>query len=230
MSEWLDATVYASRPAAHEMTAVTLLVDAAARSRIEQTPGQFVKVVLEPYGEAFFAIASSLREPGNAFELLVKHGTPLADALAALPLGAQLRVSVPSGPGFPMSRARGKNVLLFASGSGISAIRSVIEKVRHSRAEFKDVVLYFGARSPGAFAYVDELDTWARSGIRVLRTVSQPASSGWEGLTGYVQAHLPHEPLENAVAFLCGPLEMVSDVTHALLERGMRREDIYVNY
>jgi NAD(P)H-flavin reductase len=60
--------------------------------------------------------------------------------------------------------------------------------------------------------------------------VSQPGASGWQGLTGYVQAHLGEQPVEGAVAFLCGQAGMVQEVIQALQARGVPRGDIHLNY
>jgi NAD(P)H-flavin reductase len=139
----------------------------------------------------------------------------------------------PEGGGFPLETARGKEVLLFATGSGISSIRSVIESVRRERAAYGEVTLYFGVRTPNAFAYANEFRHWEEAGIRVLRTVSQPGASDWQGLTGYVQAHVAEEHAlgaDGAVAFVCGQSTMVQGVMQALAQRGLPRERIFLNY
>ena len=144
--------------------------------------------------------------------------------------GAQVQSRRPEGRGFPLVQARGRNLLLFATGSGISPIRSVIESVRQERSAYGRVTLYFGARTPQAFAYEDELQHWEAAGIRVVRTVSQPGASGWQGLTGYVQAHLGEVPVEDTLAFVCGQSGMVQGVMDALRTRGLPREAIHLNY
>jgi NAD(P)H-flavin reductase len=193
------------------------------------TPGQYVKLGVPGVGESWFAIASRPNKGGGIFEFLIKRGTPLADALLALKVGDPVDVSAPRGKGFPLDAGRGRNVLLFATGSGISAIRSVIEEIRNNRAAFKNVVLYFGARTPDAFAYGKELDAWERAGIRVIRTVSKPGDSGWKGLTGYVQAHLDQVEPE-AVAFVSGQKAMVQSCTEALAQRGLPKERVFLNF
>jgi NAD(P)H-flavin reductase len=161
----------------------------------------------------------------------VKEGSPLPDALLHLPLGERVEVSRPEGRGFPLKRALGKDLLLFATGSGISPIRSVIESVRQERGAYGRVTLYFGARTPGAFAYARDFETWERAGIHVVPTVSQPGASGWQGLTGYVQAHLGDEPVApGTLAFLCGQQEMVQGVFQALRARGLPSSAIFQNF
>ncbi|MDY7225817.1 NAD-binding oxidoreductase [Hyalangium rubrum] len=230
MTEWYPATLVARSPAADGLTDLTLDVTHTPLAGTHQRPGQYLHVRLPGYEECLFAIASP---PGNAgrWDLLVKEGAGLADALVRLPLGAPIEVSRPKGRGFPLELARGKTLLLFATGSGISPIRSVIESIRLDRQEYGQVTLYFGARTPAAFAYERDFVEWERAGVRVVPTVSQPGVSGWQGLTGYVQAHLADEPLApGTLAFICGQQEMAQGVIKALKARGLPASAIHQNF
>ena len=213
MSEWYEAKVSAVHPAADGLTSLELDVSGTPLAGSHREPGQYVGVSLEALGQ-----------------LLIKQGPPLAEALGQVQPGQIIRVTMPTGKGFPVEKAQGKNLLLFATGSGISAIRSVILFIRRHRHDYGNVRLYFGARTPTAFAYESELDAWQREGIEVVKIVSRPGESGWKGLTGYVQSHLADVSVDNAIAFLCGQRAMVADVTRALNHRGLQRDDIYLNF
>ncbi|HLM46421.1 MAG TPA: NAD-binding oxidoreductase [Myxococcaceae bacterium] len=230
MTDWHPTTVAAVLPAAEGLTELILDIGGTPLVGTHRTPGQYVRLALPEVGESLFAIASPPEPFSTRWEFLLKGGGPLSDALIQLKPGAQVRSKRPEGRGFPLTLARGRNLLLFATGSGISPIRSVIESIRAERAVYGRVTLYFGARTPQAFAYEDELQQWEASDIRVVRTVSQPGASGWQGLTGYVQAHLSEEPVEDTLAFVCGQSGMVQEVIDALRTRGLPREAIHLNY
>ncbi len=230
MTEWHPAAVAACTPAADELTDLTLDVGGTPLVGSHLVPGQYVRVRLPEVGEGLFAIASPPAPAGSRWSFLLKSGSPLPEALIRLPPGTHLEVSRPEGRGFPLEQARGKHLLLFATGSGISPIRSVIESVRLDRSAFGQVTLYFGARTPTAFAYTEEFHVWEASQIRVVRTVSRPGASGWQGLTGHVQEHLAEEPVENTLAFVCGQSEMVQGVMLALEARGLPRGAIHLNF
>jgi len=230
MSDWHPATVTARTPAADGLTDLVLDIQGTPLVGTHAHPGQYVRLRLPGQEAGLFAIASPPEPQGDRWEFLLKDGSPLPDALIRLPLGAQVQVTAPEGQGFPLERARGHDLLLFATGSGISAIRPVIASVRRERDAFGRVKLYFGARTPAAFAYQDELHAWEDGGIQVVRTVSQPGASGWQGLTGYVQAHLGEEPLDDALAFVCGQASMVRGVMEALSERGVPATRVFFNY
>jgi sulfhydrogenase subunit gamma (sulfur reductase) len=230
MTKWYPATLVARSPAADGLTDLTLDLSETPLAGTHQRPGQYVHLRLPGLEEGLFAIASP---PGSTdrWDLLVKEGSRLPDALIHLPLGSRVEVTQPKGRGFPLERARGKDLLLFATGSGISPIRSVIESIRLEREAYGRVTLYFGARTPSAFAYARDIEAWEDARIRVVRTVSQPGASGWQGLTGHVQAHLAEEPLApGTVAFVCGQQEMIQGVMEVLRARGLPTSAIHQNF
>lgn len=229
-SDWQAVTVAALFPAADSLTELALDLRGTSLVGTHRRPGQYVRLALPGVGEGMFAIASAPEPAGTRWDFLLKGGSPVPDALVQLPLGSAVQACAPEGEGFPLDAARGKDLLLFATGSGISPIRSVIESVRRERAAFGQVTLYFGVRTPSAFAYANEFRHWEAAGIRVLRTVSQPGASGWQGLTGYVQAHLSEARVDNAVAFVCGQSSMVEGVMEALAQRGLASGRVFVNY
>ncbi|HSP77460.1 MAG TPA: NAD-binding oxidoreductase [Myxococcaceae bacterium] len=230
MTDWYPATVATVLPAAEELTELVLDIGGTGLEGAHQRPGQYVRLALPELEEGVFAIASAPEPEGHRWEFLLKGGSPLPDALIRLRPGEEVRTTRPEGPGFPLGGARGKDLLLFATGSGISPIRSVIESIRRERDAYGRVTLYFGARTPESFAYEDELHHWEATDIRVVRTVSRPGASGWQGLTGYVQAHLGEVPVKGAEAFLSGQSGIVEEVIQALESRGMPRSAIHLNY
>src|SRR5206468_2705835 len=112
-----------NEPAAHGLFHLVLDAKGTAIAGAHRLAGQYVKLALDGIGEGFFAIASAPGD-GHHFEFLLKSGAPLTDALRARKVGEGVKVSAPSGKGFPLERARGHDLLLFATGSGISPIRS----------------------------------------------------------------------------------------------------------
>ncbi len=181
-------------------------------------PGQYV--VLHPEGAdkpVFMALASA---PGAApLELLVG---PAAAARLPLEAGAEIAMDAPGGKGFPIELAEGKDVLLFAVGSGMSAIRSVIEHIRAHRDRYGSVVLFAGAHTDADHAYVDRTAEWEAAHVEVVRTTSKPwVQDVFRGSP---------RPTGNAVAFVCGMKEMVQGVTAALGEAGLAADQVRQNF
>jgi len=190
--------------------------------------GQFVQV--RRPGEAaggYFAIAS--KPDGDRVELLVKHGAGLPDELAALPAGAPLETTLALGAGFPLDSSRGRDVLLFATGSGIAPIRAALQVITADREAWGAVDLFFGVRTPDDLPYRRDLEAFEQQRVRVHRVISQRPPRG--GHAQYVQerfrAELPR--VGNAVAFLCGLQGMIEGVTQALCACGMPGDRIHLN-
>ncbi|MBL8953186.1 MAG: NAD-binding oxidoreductase [Myxococcaceae bacterium] len=221
---WFDATVLARREVAGTVH-VELTVPEVVRASF-QRPGQYLLVKTgEVHGP--FAPASAAGETGP-LELLFKPGTPLTDALGALQKGAAVQVSLAAGLGFPLERAKGKALLLVASGTGQAPMRSVIESVRRHRADYGPVTLLLGVRDSEHLAFAAEQHAWEEAGIELHVTLSQ-GSAAWEGRKGRVQLHLPAGDLSGTVAFLVGQREMVAEVGAELERRGLPRKQIFLN-
>jgi NAD(P)H-flavin reductase len=229
MSDWFDARVASISPAADGLIHVELDVPRAVATS-HASPGQYVKLAVPEVGEGYFAIASRPDPAGDRLALLLKLGGALTDAIARLAPGAVVRTTTAQGKGFPVDRAAGRDVVLVATGSGISPVRSVIETILPRRSEFGIVSLYAGARTPSSLAYRDDFDAWRAASIDVFPVVSRPQDTGWTGLTGYVQSHLGGVHLSTALAFLCGQKAMVEAVRKALAELGMPADSVFLNF
>lgn len=196
-------------------------------------PGQVVKVRTDA-GEAFFALTTAPRADGRE-ELLVKRGGRVADAAVARAApGARLDVTAPFGKGFPVDEARGRDVLLFAAGSGIGPIRAIVQHLVADRDAFGRVTLFYGQRRGGDFAYRREHLAWERRGVRVVLCPSAE-DDAWPGVRGRVQevarslAFGGSAP-EDAVAYVCGMTAMVDDVRRTLAAAGVPPDRVHVNF
>lgn len=136
------------------------------------------------------------------------------------------------GQGYPIQHHRGKDILLFAVGSGISPIRSLIWYLAAHRQDYAGVTLFFGARTPKHFAYQDELAAWRSEGVHVVRVVSREDGTDAGYVHGYVQTAIQAHPLapENTVAFVCGMKSMVEGVTGELARLGVSTDRIFQNF
>lgn len=88
----------------------------------------------------------------SGWALLFSAGTT-AELLCSIEAGAEVLVSPVMGKGFPLDRlpaSTTSSVLLFATGSGISPLRAVIDS---GALAGRDVTLYYGTRNPGTCGY-----------------------------------------------------------------------------
>lgn len=196
-------------------------------------PGQVVKIRAGG-AEGFFALASA-PHPGGWADLLVKRGGKVADAAvsAGLP-GASLELTEPFGGGYPAEAAEGRDVLLFAAGSAIAPVRSLVQHLLRHRDRFGRVTLFYGQRHGAEFAYRGEVLAWERGGVRVVFCPSQ-ADDAFEGVRGRVQEvaralEFGGSPPGETFAFVAGMSAMVEDVRKALAAAGVPKERVYSNF
>jgi NAD(P)H-flavin reductase len=198
-----------------------------------RAPGQVVKLHVEGR-EAYFALASAPSREG-VVDLLLKRGSQVAAAVIAdATPGAALGLSAPFGRGFPVEEAHGRDVLLFAAGSGIAPIRALVQHVVRHRADFDRVTLYYGQRGPDDFAYAAEHLAWERRGVRVVLCASA-AGAAWRGARGRVQdvaraTRFGGSSPERSAIFACGMKAMVDEVRAALAEACVPPARVHLNW
>jgi NAD(P)H-flavin reductase len=191
------------------------------------TPGQFVTVHLEGHKPAYFALASS---PGEPVELLVKVHGDAAETLAHMPPGTTVEFSNPIGHGFPLPEGDTRPLVVLAAGSGISAVRPVIEaEVRKGLP--RPVTLFHGAYTPAHRAYVDHEARWEEAGVVVRPVYSDPVE-GWRGDRGFVQQAAADAGFvrSDVTVVLCGFKEMVDEARRMWIEVGATPEQLLVNF
>lgn len=214
------------------LQAIVLDVSGGPLEGSVQHPGQFVQLAVPGADPAYLAVASP---PGqrDRLEFLVKRGGRAAERLAALPAGAAVRCTRPMGPGFPVDEHEGRDLLLFAGGSGIAALRPALIHALERRDRYGEIHLFFGARHAVDFAYAAEMDAWREAGVEVHQVVSRPDPGGsWGGATGYVQDLLDAlgPDAGNAVALLCGAPGMEVAVQGWLEQAGVSPARILRNH
>jgi NAD(P)H-flavin reductase len=210
----------------------SLRLDLGPLAPSHSLPGQVVKV-RAPSGEAYFALASAPAADGHG-DLLLKRGGRIADEVvaAAIP-GTTLEVSAPFGKGFPVAAAEGRDMLLFAAGSGIAPVRALLEHVMAHRDRFGRTTLFYGQRRGSDFAYRAEHIEWERHGIRVVLCPS--ADEAWQGVRGRVQEvaralGFGGTDPGGTEAFVCGMSAMVADVKATLAAAGVPPEHVHLNF
>ncbi|WOL02865.1 hypothetical protein Cni_G11584 [Canna indica] len=187
----------------------------------------------------FLAIASppSFAASRGELQFLVKRFPgSTADLLCGLGRGDVVELSGIMGRGFPVERISPPDafptVLIFATGSGISPIRALIES-GFSANERSDVRLYYGARNLQRMAYQDRFKDWESTGVRIIPVLSQP-NEKWSGERGYVQAAFSRAKdilnPSSTSAVLCGHKQMAEDVTSELVADGVSKEKILMNF
>ncbi|XP_022150511.1 fruit protein pKIWI502 [Momordica charantia] len=238
---WTQAPLVEVEPAAESLFHVSIDVSDAPELAVSHTrAGQYLQLRVPDVDKpTFLAIASppSLAYAEGVFQFLVKsvEGS-IAELLCGLKKGDVVQLSQVMGKGFDVDQIEPPKdyptVLIFATGSGISPIRSLIES-GFSASKRSDVRLYYGARNLKRMAYQDRFEEWESSGVKVFPVLSQPENN-WAGETGFVQAAFTrakkvYDPLTTGV-ILCGQKQMAEEITSILVADGVSSEKILKNF
>ncbi|KAJ4794280.1 FAD/NAD(P)-binding oxidoreductase [Rhynchospora pubera] len=241
---WAPATVSHLSPATADKTLFHLTLNLSSHPSLPArhlSPGQFLPLRIPSTSSPplLLSIASPphLAQLHSHFDLLVKRVTgSLSDTLCGMREGDLVEVGEVMGKGFQIPDVHAHEdvalLLMFATGSGISPIRSLIES-GFNQDKKAQVHLYYGARNLDRMAYQDRFKYWESSGVKVIPVLSRPDET-WSGARGYVQTtflrdkQIPRPSSTGAV--LCGHRQMTEEITSILLAEGVSKEKILTNF
>jgi NAD(P)H-flavin reductase len=191
-------------------------------------PGQFLMVYVFGIGEVPISVSGPAGRPGPVVLTVRSVGAVTAAVCASEP-GTVLGLRGPFGNSWPIDEAAGGDVVVVAGGIGLAPLRSLVLTTVERRAEYGEVSLLYGARTPGDLLYGRQLDEW-RDAIAVDVTVDA-AAGGWAGKVGVVPKLVGGAEFEpdEASAFVVGPEIMMRYTVDALVERGVPPERIHLS-
>ncbi|MBI1748848.1 MAG: FAD/NAD(P)-binding protein [Acidobacteria bacterium] len=193
-------------------------------------PGQFNMLYVFGQGEVPISISGDPRQP-SALTHTVRAVGSATKSLRRLKAGEGLGVRGPYGSPWPLEGARGNDVVVVAGGIGLAPLRPALYELLHRRADYGQIVLLYGTRSPTDILYRKELARWrARFDLETLITVDR-ATDGWHGHVGVVSTLISKASFTpaNTTALICGPEIMIRFTALALEKRGVTPENIYVS-
>ena len=192
-------------------------------------PGQFVQMSVFGYGEAPISICSSPTRT-DSFDLCVRAVGTVSNAIHDLSVGDWLGIRGPYGRGFPVTEIEGKDLLIVAGGIGLAPLRSLITYVLHHRDKYGRLVIVYGARTPSAVLFTDEVAEWSNMpGVETLVTVDKP-DAAWTGRTGVVTTiirELDFGSVSSLVSVVVGPPVMYRFVAMELFNKGLEADRIF---
>ncbi|HEY6660822.1 MAG TPA: hypothetical protein VI031_06760 [Pyrinomonadaceae bacterium] len=198
--------------------------------RVDFTPGQIAILGVEDQDPAYFAFASA---PDDAdLEVLVKQKAGASSVIYDMKAGDEIELVGIAGHGFRLDEMKGRDLVFVAMGTGVAPLRSALRHVLKRKADFGQLVVLYGARTPDDFCYRDETGAWEDAGVELRQVISRPDGHDWSGPTGYVQSLLDNvlPILSSPVALICGSMEMIDQTRERLGKMGFKPEEILTNY
>jgi NAD(P)H-flavin reductase len=201
-------------------------VDPSVGARFTLRSGQFIMCTV--FGAGEFAVSLPPSPEHDRLHITVRRVGKVTNALHALRPGDKLGVRGPFGNGFPFADIKGKNIVYVAGGIGLIPLRSSIVHVLQHREDFGRIILLYGARSSADLLYRHNITQWRKTpGFETFITLDR-AEPNWDGEVGFVNTLIEKAgvPVDNTVAFVCGPPVMFNSVIGDLLKRGMSEDAI----
>lgn len=206
------------------------LEPAFGRPHFAFNAGQFSMLYAFGVGEVPISISGDPDKPQVLVHTTRAVGA-VTEAMRRLKKGDLIGVRGPFGTSWPMSKARGCDVVLIAGGIGLAPLRPALYYILSRREEYRQVALLYGMRTPQDMLYDKELEHWrGRFDVEVGITVDR-ATAGWHGSVGVVTRLISKAPFDphNTVAMVCGPEIMMRYAVMDLQKRGVPDESIYVS-
>ncbi|MGD9608320.1 MAG: FAD/NAD(P)-binding protein [Desulfovibrionaceae bacterium] len=199
----------------------------AAMAAFRFEPGQVGQLSLFGVGESTFVINS----PPTRMDYLqfsVMRAGEVTTRLHGLAAGDKIGVRAPLGNCFPYEAMKGKNIVFVGGGIGMAPLRTLFLYMLDNRADYGDITLLYGAKSPADMAFSAELPEWTgRSDVNTTLTIDREAE-GWQhkvGLIPNVLLEIAPKP-DNTVAVTCGPPIMIKFTLEALKKLGFEDDQI----
>ena len=205
----------------------TYRVEPVDGDAFEHECGQCAMLSIFGRGEMMISIASSpLIKEYKQFSIM-RVGRVSA-AFHELEVGDVVGIRGPYGNSFPLDDWRGKNLVFIGGGVGLAPIWPLITTAVAQRDDFKNITVFYGARSPRDIMYKAELEAAARQRRRP--AVGGQGRGGLEGILRFRagQRDWTRSPSpDNTIAITCGPPIMIKFVIQNLHKLGFADEQIY---
>jgi len=206
------------------------ILDEGESERFSFLPGQFVMVEVPGYGEIPISISSSASRKGY-LELCIRRAGLVTAALHRTRRGAQIGIRGPFGSHFPMESIKGHDVLLIAGGLGLAPLRASIFAVIENRADFGNVHILYGTKSPDQLLFDYQYEEWRRIDDIDLWVIVEEPNERWFGAVGLITELLDETKIDpqRTFAIVCGPPVMFKFVCGQLSRLGMPMQRMFVS-
>lgn len=200
--------------------------DPVARFR----PGQFSMLYVFGVGELPISISGDPERHENLIYTVRSVG-PVTYQLVTRKPGESVGIRGPFGTEWPLTQARGKDVLIVAGGIGLAPLRPAVYHILRHRGDFNRLMILYGARSPRDLLFRKELAAWnLLPDTQALQTVDYGGVT-WRGYVGVVTSLFKSIRLlpSQTVALLCGPEIMMRYAIRELEQRGIPGNQIHLS-
>ena len=200
----------------------TLVLEPVDGEPTEFAAGQFTMMHAFGSGEVPISISGDPARPSLLEHTIRNVGAVTRFLVQATP-GTEIGIRGPFGTGWEVSAGRGGDVVLVAGGIGLAPLRPAILEVCAARADYRRVLLLYGARTPEDILFGDELRRWGDEHAIDVQVTVDNGQHAWRGRVGLVTQLIARGGFDAAttLALVCGPEVMMRYAAAVLAERGV---------
>lgn len=203
----------------------TLSLAPVQGEQLDVSPGQFTMLYAFGVGEVPISVSAA------PLVQTIRAVGPVTRALCAARPGTVIGVRGPFGTHWPVTEARGSDLVIVAGGVGLPPVRPALHYALEHRAGFGRVILLYGARTPEDIVFRKEIERWrSRMDVEVDVTVDA-GGEDWRGKVGVVTTLIPRAGIDpdSTAAFVVGPEIMMRFTARALVDAGLRADRIWIS-
>lgn len=193
--------------------------------------GQYISVKVGPTTIRAYSIAT--RFSLNKFALLVdtRPGGPGSKFFENLQPGDKVPFLGPFGVFILNEEDGAEEILLLATGSGMSALRCILDSALTEKKIKKPIKLYFGLTYEKEIFWKDHFEELKKKyeNFDYQIVICNPPDQYYQGCTGFITKYLAEDypKADHVSAYLCGHRAMIADATEILLKAGCPKDRIY---
>lgn len=193
-------------------------------------PGQFNMLYLYGVGEVAISISSDESDKSCLSHTIRAVGR-VTKAMQALQPGDYIGIRGPYGQGWPLERARTKDIIIVTGGLGCAPTVSAINYILARRKQYGSLKILQGVKHSDDFIFQKQYAKWQQNRDTEIYIAADLAGPHWPWGVGYVTDMIQTLALDpdKTIAMMCGPEMMMHAAINALVRKGMQEESIYLS-
>lgn len=192
------------------------------------SPGQFNMLYLFGVGEVAISIVSD-PDDSSLYAHTIRNVGRVTHGLSLLKVGDHVGIRGPFGQGWPLQKAKGKDILIITGGLGCAPSVSIIHYIVKRRKEFGRVIILQGVKHSSDFIFKSQYDEWRKLPDMQILLAADASAPNWPGHTGLITELIDQINIdpEKTICMMCGPEAMMRASVARLAKLNLSTNNIY---
>lgn len=193
----------------------------------EVKPGQFFEVSLPKYGEAPISVSAA---GPDYIELTIRNTGRVTEGVFACQEGDHLGIRGPYGNGFDPEQFKGKDLLIVSGGTGAAPVHGLIDYFAVHPDQRKSLTILSSFKREDEILFLEDYERWSETSNVMVTLTRETKPTKWLSgrPTNYI-SDLRFDDIREVTAIIVGPEMLMKNTAAALIEQGMKEENIWVS-